>query len=83
MPKFRPEPGTSTTGPSYIAPGSGRVMRAPAMCAFGDGAFDVDPERADVGIGPYEKTGSAPVGAAISRPTRSPSPAEHRQPQRL
>ena len=58
-------------------------MRAPAVCAFGDGAFDVDPERADVGIGPYEKTGSAPVGAAISRPTRSPSPAEHRQPQRL
>ena len=34
-------------------------MRAPTVCAFGDGAFDVDPERADVGIGPYERTGGA------------------------
>ena len=62
MPKFRPEPGAPTTGPVYIAPGSGRAMRAPTMCAFGDGAFDVDPERADVGIGPY--VGRVPVGRA-------------------
>ena len=27
-------------------------MRASTGCAFGDGAFDVDTERADVGIGP-------------------------------
>ena len=64
MPKFRPEPGAPTTGPVYIAPGSGRAMRAPTMCAFGDGAFDVDPERADVGIGPYG------VRTAMVHPTR-------------
>ncbi len=28
-------------------------MRAPTMGAFGGGAYDVDTERADVGIGPY------------------------------
>ena len=39
--------------PVYIAPGSGRAMRAPTGCAFGDGAFVVDTGRADVGIGPY------------------------------
>ena len=39
-------------------------MRAPTMCAFGDGAFDVDPERADVGIGPYG------VRTAMVHPTR-------------
>ena len=39
-------------------------MRAPAMCAFGDGAFDVDPERADVGIGPYG------VRSAMVHPTQ-------------
>ena len=37
---IRPEPGASATGPSYIAPGSGRAMRAPTECAFGDGASD-------------------------------------------
>ena len=32
-------------------------MRAPTVCAFDDGAFDVDTERADVGIGPYDGSG--------------------------
>ena len=54
---IRPKPGASTTGPGYSAPGSGRAMRAPTVCAFDDGAFDVDTERADVGIGPYAGSG--------------------------
>ena len=39
-------------------------MRAPTMGTVGDGAFDVDTERADVGIGPYG------VRSAKMRPTR-------------
>ena len=39
-------------------------MRAPTVGAFGDGAFDVDTERADVGIGPYG------VLSAMVHPTR-------------
>ena len=39
-------------------------MRAPTMGMVGDGAFDVDTERADVGIGPYG------VRSAMVHPTR-------------
>ena len=39
-------------------------MRAPTMGTVGDGAFDVDTERADVGIGPYG------VRSAMVHPTR-------------
>ena len=49
---IRPGPGASTK-PSVFQIRSGRTMRAPTGCAFGDGAFDVDTGRADVGIGPY------------------------------
>ena len=49
---IRPEPGASATGLSYIAPGSGRAMRAPTVCAFDGGAFEVNTERADAHIGP-------------------------------
>ena len=31
----------------------GRLLAAPTVCAFGDSAFEVGTERADVGIGPY------------------------------
>ena len=42
-------------GPGYIDRRSGvnRTRLRTTVCAFGDGAFDVDTERADVGIGPY------------------------------
>ena len=36
----------------------------PTVCAFGDGAYDVGTERADVGIGPYG------VRSAMVRPRR-------------
>ena len=41
--------------PGYIDRRSGvnRTRLRTTVCAFGDGAFDVDTERADVGIGPY------------------------------
>ena len=38
-------------------------MRAPTAGAVGGGAFDVDTERADVGIGPYG------VRSAVVHPT--------------
>ena len=56
----------------YIAPGSGRAMRAPTGCAFGDGVFDVDTERADVGIGPYG------VPSARVHPTQRCSTGGHK-----
>ena len=40
-------------------------MRAPTMGTVGDGAFDVDTERADVGIGPYA------VRPVMVHPTRA------------
>ena len=58
---IRPEPGTSSTGPMYIAPAFGRALTG---CAFADGAFVVDTERADVGIGPYG------ARSAMVHPTR-------------
>ena len=80
---IRPKPGASTTGPGYSAPGSGRAMRAPTVCAFDDGAFDVDTERADVGIGPYDGSGRRGCvrrgGAARAAPTEpgtGPFPAK-------
>ena len=46
-------------GPGYIDRRSGvnRTRLRTTVCAFGDGAFDVDTERADVGIGPYDGSG--------------------------
>ena len=84
---IRPKPGASTTGPGYSAPGSGRAMRAPTVCAFDDGAFDVDTERADVGIGPYDGSGRrgcvrrsgavrAAIQAAPTEPGTGPFPAK-------
>ena len=49
---IRPEPGASTTGPVYFK-SVPDARCAPLRGAFGDGAFDADTERADVGIGPY------------------------------
>ena len=43
---------------------SGRLLAAPTVCAFGDSAFEVGTERADVGIGPYG------VRLAMVHPTR-------------
>ena len=69
--KIPPGTGYIDHRPSFIAPGSGRAMRAPTMCAFGDGAFDVDPVGADVGIGPYG------VRTAMVHPTRQLGTAGH------
>ena len=80
-----PGPGQSAerTGPVYIAPGSGRAMRAPTVCAFDDGAFDVDTERSCRKIAAARKDtqklgGESVKGAALS-PFRIPSPARRRQ----
>ena len=61
---IRPVPGASATGPGYIALGSGRAMRAPTVCAVGDGASDASVRRGGYTIRPYGPAFGPLVGAA-------------------
>ncbi len=69
---IRPEPSASTTGPAYIAPGSGRAMRAPTMCAFGDGASDAA-ARADMKSAPTDPLRGCRRGGLYGRPRPGPN----------